>query len=172
MIFFNSQVWVWELDHKEGWALKNWCFWIVVLEKTKSALDCKEIKLIHPKQNQSWIFIGRIVDDAEAPILWLCYVKNWLIGKDPDAGKDWRHKKGTTEEEIVTKHNWLNEHKFEQTPGCRGGQQSLTLLQSIGLQRVRQELSTKNSNRVILCIATGNNRELWVQSSGYLYIQL
>ena len=80
---------MWELDYKESWALKNWCFWPVVLEKTlKSPLDCKEIKPVHPKGNQSWIFIGRT--DAEAPILWPPYVKSWLIRKDPDAGKDWR----------------------------------------------------------------------------------
>ena len=87
MVFFSSHVWTWELDHKETWAPKNWCFWTVVLEKTlESLLDCKEIQPVNPKGNQSWIFIGRI--DAEAPILWPPDVKNWLIWKDPDAGKD------------------------------------------------------------------------------------
>ena len=82
---------MWELDHKESWALKNWCFWTVVLEKTlESSLDCKEIKTVHPKGNQSWIFVERTDAEAEAPILWLPDGKNWLIGKDPDAGKDWR----------------------------------------------------------------------------------
>ena len=87
--FCSSYVWMWEVDHKESWALKNWCFWTVVLEKTvESHLDCKEIKPVNSKGNQSWIFIGRT--DAEAPIFWPSDVKNWFIGKDPDAGKDWR----------------------------------------------------------------------------------
>ena len=89
--FSSSHVWMWELDHKESWAPKNLCFWIVVLEKTlASPLDCKEIKPVHPKGNQSWIFIGRIDAEAEPPILWPSDAKNWFIGKDPDAGKDWR----------------------------------------------------------------------------------
>ena len=84
--FSSSHVWTWELDYKESWVLKNWCFWTVVLEKTlESPLDCKEIQLVHPKGNQSWIFIGRT--DAEAPILWSPDGKSWLTGKDPDAGK-------------------------------------------------------------------------------------
>ena len=87
--FFSSHVWMWELDHKESWALKNWCFWTVVLEKTlQSPLDCKEMKAVNPKGNQSWIFIRRT--DAEAPILWPPDGKSKLTGKDPDAGKDWR----------------------------------------------------------------------------------
>ena len=86
--FSSSHVWMWELAHKEIWAPKNWCFWTVVLEKTlESSLDCKEIKPVHPKGNQSWILIGRTDAEAEAPILWPPAVKNWLIGKDPDAGK-------------------------------------------------------------------------------------
>ena len=89
--FSSSHVWLWELDYKESWALKNWCFWNVVLEKTlESPLDCKEIQPVHPKGNQSWIFIGRTDAEAETSILWPPDVKNWLIGKDPDAGKDWR----------------------------------------------------------------------------------
>ena len=87
--FSSSHIWMWELDYKESWALKNWCFWTVVLEKTlESPLDCKEIKPVNPKGNQSWIFFGRT--DTEAPLLWPLDAKNWLIGKDPDAGKDWR----------------------------------------------------------------------------------
>ena len=89
--FSSSHVWMWELDYKESWAPKNWCFWTVVLEKTlKSPLDCKEIQPVHPKGNQSWVFIGRTDAEAETPILWPPDVKNWLIGKDPDAGEDWR----------------------------------------------------------------------------------
>ena len=89
--FSSSHVWVWELNFKEGWVLKNWCFWTVVLEKTlESPLDCKEIKPVNPKGNTSWIFIGRTDAETEAPTLWTPVVKNWLIGKDPDAGKNWR----------------------------------------------------------------------------------
>ena len=93
---------MWELDYKESWAPKNWCFWIVVLEKTlERPLDCKVIQLVNPKGNQSWIFIGRTDAEAEIPVLWPPDAKNWLVGKDPDAGKDWRREeKGMTEDEI------------------------------------------------------------------------
>ena len=104
-----------ELDCKESWALKNWCFWTVVLEKAlESLLDCKEIKPVHPKGNQSWIFIARKDVDAEAPILWPPDAKNWLIAEDLDAGKDWRQeKKGTTEDGMVGWHHWLDRHELE-----------------------------------------------------------
>ena len=113
--FSISHVWMWELDYKESWALKNWCFWAVVLEKTlASPLDCKEIQPVHPKGNQSWIFIGRTFAEAETPMLWPPDVKNWLIWKYPDAGKDRvREKKGTTEDEMVGWHHWLNGHESE-----------------------------------------------------------
>ena len=107
MVFpVGMDVWVWELDHKESWVLKNWCFWIVVLNKTlESPLDCKEIKPVNPKGNQSWIFTGRTDAEAEAPVLWLPDMKKWFIGKDPDIGKNWRQeKKGTTEDEMVGWH--------------------------------------------------------------------
>ena len=92
--FSSSHVWMWELNHKESWALKNWCLWTVVLEKTlESPLDCKEIQPVHPKGNQSWIFIGRTDAKAEAPILWPPDGKSWLTGKDPDAGTDWRQRR-------------------------------------------------------------------------------
>ena len=118
---------MWELDHNESWAPKNWCFWTVVLEKTpESPLDCKEIQLVHPKGDQSWIFIGRTDAEAETPILWPPDVKNWLIGKDPDAGKDWRQdEKGTTEDEMVVWHHWLDGCEFEQALGVGDGQGSL-----------------------------------------------
>ena len=110
--FSSSHIRMWELDHKESWAPKNWCFWTVVLEKTpESLLDYKEIKPVNPKGNQSWIFIGRT--DAEALILWPPNSKNWLIGKDPDAGKGRRQEKGTTEDERVGWHHWLDGHEFE-----------------------------------------------------------
>ena len=116
MVFSSSHVWMWELYYKESRAQKNWCFWTVVLEKTfESLLDCKEIQPVHPKGNQSWIFIGRTDAEAETPILWLPNVKNWLIWKDPDAGKDWSwEEKGTTEDEMVGWHHRLDGHEFEQ----------------------------------------------------------
>ena len=101
--FSSSHVWMWELDHKESWVLKNWCFWTVVFENTlESPLDCKEIKLVSPKGNQPWIFIGRTDAEASASIVWSPDVKSRLIGKDPDAGKDWgQEEKGETENELA-----------------------------------------------------------------------
>ena len=119
---------MWELDCEEGWALKNWCFWEkVVLEKTlENPSDTKEIQPANPKINQSWIFIGRTDAEAEALILWSPDAKNWLTGKDPDAGKDWRQEeKGATEDEMVGWHHRLNGHEFEQAPGVDDGQGSL-----------------------------------------------
>ena len=108
--FSSSHVWMWELDYKESWVPKNWCFWTVVLEKIlESPLACREIKPVHPKGNQSWIFIGRTDAEAETPILWSPDVKNWLIRKDTYAGKDWRQEeKGTTEDEMVGWHHRLS----------------------------------------------------------------
>ena len=115
-----------ELDCQESWALKNWCFWTVVLEKTlESPLDCKEIQLVHPKGNQSWIFTGKIDAEAETPILWPPDVKNWLTGRDPDAVKNWRREEKTTEDEMVWWHHWLNGHEFEQAPWVSDGQGGL-----------------------------------------------
>ena len=118
---------MWELDYKESWAPKNWCFWTVVLWKTlENFLECKEIKPVNPKGNQSWIFMGRTDAEAETPILWPPDAKNWLIGKDPNAGKGWRQEeKGTTEDEMVGWHHWLDEYEFEQAPGVGDGQGSL-----------------------------------------------
>ena len=103
------------MDHKESWVPKNWGFWTVVLEKTlESPLDCKEIQLVHAKQNQCWIFIGRTDAEAETPVLWPPDVKSWLIGKDPNAGKDWRQEeKGATKDEMFGWHHQLNGHEFE-----------------------------------------------------------
>ena len=122
-----SHVWMWELDHKEGWALKNWCFWTVVLENTlASLLDYKEIKPVYPEENQSWVSIGGTDAEAEAPVLQPPDVKNWLTGKDPDAGRDWRQEeKGTIEDEIVGWHHRLNGHEFEKAPGDGEGQGSM-----------------------------------------------
>ena len=113
--FSSSHVWMWELDHKESWVLKNWCFWTVVLEKTlESPLDCKEIQPVHPKGDQSWVYIGRTDAEDETPILWPPHAKSWLIGKDSDAGRDWgQEEKGTTEDEMAGWHHWLYGHEYE-----------------------------------------------------------
>ena len=118
MVFSSSHVWMWEFDYKESWAPKKWCFWTVVLEKIlESPLDSEEIQRVHPKGNQSWMFIERTDVEAETPILWPPDVKNWLIGKwvsHHDAGKDWRQgEKGTTEDEMVGWYHQLNGHEFE-----------------------------------------------------------
>ena len=112
--FPSSHVWMWELDYKKGWALKNWCFLNVVLRRLLRVPYSKEIKPVHPK-DQPWIFIGRTDVEAETPVLWPPDVKNWLIGKDPDAGKDWRQEEmGTTEDEMVGWHHQRDAHEFEQ----------------------------------------------------------
>ena len=113
--FSSSHIWMWKLDYKESWAPTNWCFWTVVLEKTlERPWDCKEIQLVHPKGNQSWVFTGRTDVEAETPILWPPDPKSWLIWKDSDAGRDWgQEEKGTTEDEMVGWHHWLNGHEFE-----------------------------------------------------------
>ena len=118
---------MWELDYKESWAPKNWCFWAVVLEKTlESPLDSKEIQPVNCKGNQYWIFIERTDAEAETPILWPPDAKNWLTGKYPDSGKDWRpEEKGTTEDEVVGWHHWLNGHDFGWTPVVGNGQGGL-----------------------------------------------
>ena len=118
---------MWELDYKESWVLKNWCFWTVVLEKTlESSLDCKEIQPVNPKGNQSWTFIGRTDAGAEAPILWPPDVKSWLIRKNHDTGKEWRQgEKGITENGMIGWHHQLDGHEFEQAPGVDDGQVSL-----------------------------------------------
>ena len=129
---------MWELDHKEGWVPKNWCFQIVVLKKTReSPVDWEETQPVHPTGNQSWIFIGRTDAEAEAPILWPRDEKSWLVGKDPDAGKDWRQEeKGETEDEMAGWHHWLSEHAFEQTRRWRRTGKP-GMLQFMGSQRVR-----------------------------------
>ena len=139
--FSSSHIWMWNLDHKESWMPKNWCLRTVVLEKTlESPLDCKEIKPIHPKGNLSWIFIGRTDPEAETPILWSPNVKNWLIGKDPDAGKDWRwEEKGTTEDVPW----WLDGTWVWVSPGSWWWTGRPDMLLSMGLQRVRHDWVTE-----------------------------
>ena len=137
-VFSTSHVWMWELDYKESWALKNWCCWTVVLEKTlESPLDCKEIQPVHPKGDQSWVFFGRNDVEAETLILWPPDAKTWLIGKDPDAGKDWRwQEKGMTEDEMVGRHHWLNGHGFGWTLGVGDGQGSLACYSTWGCKEL------------------------------------
>ena len=126
MFFSSGHVWMWKLDHKKSSVLKNWFFWTVVLEKAlESRLDSQEIKPVNCKGNWSWIFVGRTDNEAEAAIFWPPNVKNWLIGKDPDAGKRWRQEKGTEEDEMVGWHHWLDGHEFEQAPGFDDGQGNL-----------------------------------------------
>ena len=142
--FSRSHIWMWELDYKESWAPKNWCFWTVVLEKTlESPLGCKEIKPVNSKGTQSWIFIGRTDAEAETPVLWPPDSKNWLIGKDSDGQKDWRQEeKGTTEDEMVGWYHPLNEHELgklrelvmDRKPG---------VLQSMGSKRVGHDWVTE-----------------------------
>ena len=125
---------MWDLDCEEGRALKNWCFWTVVLENTlESPLDCKEIQPGHPKREQSWVFIGRTDVEAETPILWPPHAKSWLTGKDSDAGRDWgQEEKGMTEDEMVGWHHQLNGHEFGWTPGVGDGQGGLACCGSWG----------------------------------------
>ena len=151
MVFFSSHVWMWDLDYKESWALKNWCFLTVVLEKTlESPLDCKAIQPVHRKGNQSWMFIGRTGIEAETPIHWPPDVKSWLIWKDPDAGNYWRREeKGTTEDEMVRWHHRLNGHKFEHAPGVGHGQGNLVCCSPRG----RKELDTTDR--------LNNNKDNW-----------
>ena len=144
-----------KLNHTEGWALKNWCFWTVMLEKTLSPLYWKEIKPVNPKGNQPWIFIGRSDAEAEAPILWPPDAKNWLTGKDPDAGKDWRREeKGTEENEMVEWHHWLDGHEFKQVLGIGDGQGSLACYSPWGC-RVRHDWVTELKNTKHLKLLEG-----------------
>ena len=134
-----------------SWALKNWCFWTVVLEKTlESPLDCKEIQPVHPKGDQSWV-IGKTDAEAETPILWPPHAKSWLIGKDPDAGRNWgQEKKGTTEDEMAGWHHWLDAHEFERTPGVGDGQGGLVCCNSWGRKEsdTTEQLNWIELNRI------------------------
>ena len=141
---------MWELDYKESCAPKNWCFWTVVLENTlESPLDYKEIQPVHPKGDQSWIFIGRTDAEAETPILWRSDAKNWLLGKDPDAGKDWKQEeKWTTEDEMVGWHHRLYGHEFEQALGVGDRQGSMVSCSPWGR---KESDTTEQLNWIILC---------------------
>ena len=143
--FSSSHVWMRELDCEEGWVPKDWCFWPVVLEKTlESPLDCRETQPVHSKGDQSWIFIGRTLVEAETPILWPPDAKSWLIGKDPDAGKDWgQEEKGMTEDEIVWWHHQLDGHGFGWTLGIADGQRGLACCGFMELQRIGYDWATE-----------------------------
>ena len=146
--FSSSHVWMWELDCEQSWTPKNWCFWTVVLKETlESPLDCKELQPVNPKGNQSWIFIGRTDGKAETPIFCPPDVKNWLIWKDPDAGKAWRREeKGTTKNQMVGWHHQLNGHEFESTPGVSDAQGGLACCSPWG----HKEWATEQLNRTVL----------------------
>ena len=147
--FSSGHVWMWEVDYKESWVLKNWSFLTVVLEKTlESPLDCKDIQPVHSKGDQSWLFFGRTDVEAETPILWPPAAKSWLIRKNPDAGKDWRQEeKGMTEDEIVGWNHGLNGHGFEQALGVGEGQGSLACYSPWGHKELdmTEQLNHNNS---------------------------
>ena len=145
--FSSGHVWMCELDCEESWALKNWCFWTVVLEKTlESPMDFKEIQPVHSK-DQPWDFFGRNYAKAETPILWSPDAKSWLTGKDPDAGKDWgQEEKWATEDEIVGWHHWLNGHEFEQTSGDSKRQGSLVCCSPWGHKELNMTEWLNNNN--------------------------
>ena len=168
--FPSSHVWMWELDSKETWALKNWCFWTVVLEKTlESTLDCKKIQPVNLKGNHSWIFIARTDAEAETPILWPSDVNNWLICKDTDAGTDLRQEeKETTEDEMIGYHHQLSGHEFKQDPGVSDGQGGLACCTSWGR---KESDMTEQLNWIVLVAQRVKNlpamQETWVQSLGW-----
>ena len=148
--FSSSHVWMWELDHKESWTPKNWCFWAVMLEKTlEGLLDCKEIHPVNPKGNQPWIFIGRTDAEVERPIFWPPAAKNWLVRKDPEPGEYWGQERWAAEGKILGWHHRLSGHEFEQAPGDSKGQRST----ECGSPRGRRELDMtewlKNNNKQI-----------------------
>ena len=143
--FSSGHVWMWVLGYKESWAVKNWCFWTVVLEKTlENPLDCKEIKPVNPKGIQSWIFIGRTNAEAEAPVVWPAHVKSWLIWKDPDVGKDWgRRRRWRRRDDMVEWYHQLDEHEFEQVLRVGWWIGKPSMMQSMRLQWVIHDWATE-----------------------------
>ena len=155
--FSCGHVWMWELDYKESWVPKNWCFWTVMLEKTLES-PLEEIKPVNPKANKSWIFIEKTDAEAEAPIRWLTDAKSQFIRKDPDAGRDWgQEEKGTTEDEMAGWHHRLDGHEFEWTPGVGDGQGGLACWDSWSRQRVGHDWATE------LNWTSSNLKESWLQ---------
>ena len=155
--FSSGHIWIWKLDYNESWAQKNSCFWTVVLEKTlENPLDYKEIQPIHPKGDQSWVFIARTDVEAETPILWPPDAKSWLIWKDPDTGEDWRQEeKGMTEDEMVGWHHQLNGHGFGWTPGVGDGQGGLACCVWWGCKELN---TTEQLNWTVLTL-----HKCWIQ---------
>ena len=154
---------MWELDYKESWALKNWCFWTVVLEKTlESPLDCKEIQQVHPKGDQSWEFIGRTDVEAETPILMPPHVKSWLIGKEPDAGEDWGLEEKGMAEEMVGWNHRLDGREFGWTPGIGDGQGGVACCDSWAR---KESNTTYQVNWTELNVHNGNSMEQFSQMS-------
>ena len=143
--FSSGHVWMWELDCEESWVPKTWCFWTVVLEKTlESSLDCKEIQPVHPKGDQSWVFIGRTDPEAETPVLWPPDAKSWLIWKDPNAGRDWgQEEEGTTEDEMAGWHHWIYGHEFGVNYGSWWWTGRPGMLWFMGSQRVGHDWVTE-----------------------------
>ena len=164
---------MWKLNHKKGWAPKNWCFQIVVLKKTfESSTNWKEIKPVNPKGNQFWIFIGRTNAEAEAPILWPPDAKSWLIGKDPDTQKDWRQgEKGMTEDEMIGWHHWFNGHEFEQTLGVSERQGSLECCSPWGHKELDMTEQQNNNKKVFIYIFWNSPRISYFSSDSW-YLSL
>ena len=164
--FSSGCVWMWELDCEESWVPKNWCFWTVVLEKTlESPLNCKEIQPVHPKGDQSWVFMGRTDVEVETPILWPPDVKSWFIWKGPDPGKDWgQDEKGTTEDEMAGWHHWLDGHGFGWIPGVGDGQGGLACCSSWGCKESENDWVTNWTGLSFVL-----NPELVTEDSGKPY---
>ena len=167
---------MWELDCEEGWAPKNWCFWTVVLEKTlESSLDCKEVQPVHPKGDQSWLFIGRTDAKAETPVVWPPHAMSWLTGKDSDAGRDWgQEEKGTREDEMARWHHQLDGYEFEWTPGVGDGQGGLACCNSWGckLSETTERLNWTELNWMIYGKEDKNRRSLGSYLSIYFFKSL
>ena len=161
-VFSSSYIWMWQLDYKESWELKNWCFWAAVLEKTlESPLDSKEIQPVHPKGNQSWVFIGRTDAEAETPVNLATSCEEWLIGKDPDGGRDWgQEEKGTTEDEMAGWHHRLNGGESEWTPGVCDVQGGLVCCDSWGRKESDMTEQLIWSDLNVQCSTIYNSQEM------------
>ena len=168
-VIFLAVMYGWELDHKESWMPKNWCFWTVVFQKTlERPLYCKELQPVHSKGDQSWVFFGRNDAEAETPVLWPPHVKSWLIGKDPDAGRDWgQEEKGTAEDEMAGWHHWLDGHVWVNS-GSWWWTGRPGVLQFMGSQRVRHDWVTElNWTEHIYTLVYNINSFMYLESVTY-----